>query len=408
ECFLSQSMLLLEDKELDSNVILVAIITFNILSYINFKLEYPEKSVKYSYKALELYMSYTKGQDNFPSPIDILTILDLQVESNTVYLLDRKYMDTLRSLIILKKKEEKVQIDIEKIVMYMHKLLKKQLGNIPITINHVSWAIEAIRLAEYFLSCNRFIECKNHLVIASITMERYYNNYYKGYAEKSNDKGKCLYTRYKSIISFINTCWVKYGLTLLFLSKKQLLIQEGKDNFLEANIYKLESTTQSIKQSTGSLMFTCTDEEYQEYIYITEDNCITNYNDAKLLFVNILQLLNKIKVDISISDNIYVYTEIAQYISKAYKYLAFYEHDKINQIKLQKRRIDVLEECLKTLNVEDNEIACSFIWFELAVINSTIVDIKIEHLKASKLSPEELVEIDQLVNNSVTYFQLYI
>ncbi|XP_014467364.1 PREDICTED: protein KBP homolog isoform X2 [Dinoponera quadriceps] len=404
---LVQSVTLLKDKELDSKAILVAMVTFNELSHLHTTLGDIEKSLQYLNKALELYMAYTKGQDDFPAPINILNIIGIEVKSNTIYLLDKKYMDTLRSLIMLEDKVKHGLIDMEKISTYMHNLLKKQLKNIPKTIDHISWAKEVIRLAEYFLSCDRFMECKNHLITASVIMIKHYNNYYKINMEISSKNKHFLHFQYKSIIYIIDTCWVRYGLTLLYSSRKHILNQEEKEKFSMANSSKAEFPAESINQSTKLLMYNYIEKEYKEFVHIVKDNYIRNYNDAKMIFVNILQLLNKMQTNEYTSKDAAVRAEIAQYVSKAYKYFAFYERDKIDQIKLQKRRIEILEDCLKTLHTRNDQTICSFIWFELAIINSTVLGIKIENLHKDKPAAEELAEIDQLVKNSTTYFELY-
>ncbi|XP_014467369.1 PREDICTED: protein KBP homolog [Dinoponera quadriceps] len=350
-------------------------------------------------------MAYTKGQDVFPAPIDILNIIGIEDKSNTLYLLDRMYMNTLKYLIILKDKVKHRLVDMEKIATYMHNLLKKQLNNIPAIVDHISWVKEVLRLAEFFISCGRFMECKNHLIVASV-VAKHFNDYCKIHVELSAKKKGCLHRQYIYIISIIDTCWVRYGLILLYSSSKHVLEKEGRDNFSWTNCYEAKSMVQSVKQSTGLLLFTCTEKEYEDFMYIARDNYITNCNDAKIIFVRILQLVNKVKANKFVSEDADVRAELAQYISKAYKYLGFFERDKVNQMKLQKRRVEALEDCLKTLN-EDDQIYCSFIWFELAVINSIVLDVNIENVDRDKLTAEELAEIDQLVKYIVNYFQLY-
>lgn len=405
EISLIRSLTLLRNKQADRKTILGTMTALNELSNVYTKLKNPRKSLQYLNEALKLYVTYTKEQDKFLAPINILAIIGIEVNSNTVYLLDQQYMDTLMSLIILKNETRCELIDMEKITTCMHKLLKKQLENIPVSVDYISWTIEAVRLSEYFLSCDRFMECKNHLVIASVIMARYLDDYRKIKAEISAKKGTSFHSQYKSTIFIIDVYWVRYGLALLRSSGKYLLNQKRRDNFSKANSYKF--TTESAKQSKELLMFTYVEKEYEKFMRIDKDNYITNYYDAKIVFVNILKLLNQMKTDKFVSEDIRAHAEIAQYVSKAYKYLAFYEHDKSNHIKLQKRRIEILEDYLKMLHLDDQKFTCSFIWFELAVINSIVLRIKLENLDESKLSAEELKEIDQLVKNSKTYFLLY-
>lgn len=405
EFLLTRSMILLKDKELDSKAIIAAMETFNELSYIYNQQKDLMKSLQYLNKALDLYNTYTRGQDDFPVPINILCVVGIEKHTYTPNLLNKQYMYTLMSLIMLSDKVKHKLINLEKIMIHMYKLLRKKLECTDRS-NNITWVIDIIKLAQYFLSCNRFSECKTYLSIACILMRSCFTYYYSELiVQMSYEQLGFIYMLYKSTVSSILTCWVQYGLILLYSSSKQMLKIENRDNVSEANKFRSETAIKSVKQLTESI-FLVTEQINEEIIYI-EDNYITNYNDAKRIFVRILELLSYQKADKLISDQTAARVEIAQYISRAYKYLALYEHDKIKQSKLQKRRVETLEDCLKTLYVEKDRLYCSFICFELAVINSTLLGIKIESLDEDKLIAEELLEIDELVKNSVKYFQLY-
>ncbi|XP_032685916.1 KIF-binding protein-like [Odontomachus brunneus] len=410
EFLLTRSLILLKDKELDRKAIIIAMETFNELSHTYSQQKDLMKSLQYLNKAMDLYNTYTKGQDDFPIPISILYVVDNEKYSNTLNLLNKQYMCTLISLIMLSDKV-KHELDLEKIMMYIHKLLRKQSGSEVSTYRYsnIEWIIDAVKLAQYFLSHNRFSECKTYLSIACILMRSCFTHYYSELiVHLSCEKMGFVYMFYKSTMSCILTCWVQYGLILLYSSSKQMLKIKNRDNLSKVNNFRPKTAIKSVKDLTYTLISPVAEQISEEIIYIAEDNYITNYNDAKRIFVRILELLSYQKVDKLISDKIASRVEIAQYISRAYKYLAFYEHDKIKQLKLQKRRIETLEDCLKTLEVEKDRIYCIFVYFELAVINSTLLQMKIESLDEDKLIAEELSEIDQLVKNSVKYFQLYI
>ncbi|EFN87152.1 Protein KBP-like protein, partial [Harpegnathos saltator] len=411
EFFLMRSMTLLKNKELDCKAILGAIETLNELSYIYIELENPMRSLQYSKKAFEIYHTYTKGQDDFPAPVNIITVIDIKTNLNPIYLLNKKYMGTLKSLFILRNKIKPELIDMDQIATYMCELLQKQLKYIPALIDNVSWATEAIKLAEYFLSRNRFNKCKMYLNIACIMIRAYFSLYFSVLIQTmSVGEQKLIYMNLKSTIFSILMYWVRYGLVLLYTSRERFIEAKREDNLCETNNSISKSATMSVKQLTESLMSPNIDckNKIEEIIYIDEDNYITNYNDAKRIFVRILELLNYLKADKSISGEATVRVEIAQCVSRAYKYLAFYEFDKIKQMKLQKRRIEVLENCLKTLQADDNVIR-SFVCFEIGVVNSIVLNIIIENLRNlnEDLNAKELLEIEQLVKKSVMYFQLY-
>lgn len=262
-----------------------------------------------------------------------------------------------------------------------------------------------LRLAEYLLSCDRFVESKSHLAVATVVMSKYLDHMFAKKSAMSSDREE--FFQNSSTISMVRAYWVKYGLALLFSSRKRLLNCEEGEKSSEVNSCKLLFTVEYVRQCMESLPFECTEKEYEEFVYISRDSYIANLGDAKIIFVHILQLLNKIRNNKFITEDAEVRAEIAQYVSKAYKYFALYEHDKMNLIKLHKRRIETLEECLKTLNKEDDKVVFGIIWFELAIIYSTVIDIKIKDLDKNEPSAKELEEMDQLANSNRTYLELY-
>lgn len=410
EFYYTQSLTLLKDKELDSKAIILAMHDLIQLYEVYRRLNNPKKYLSCLNKSLDLYLAYTKGQDEFPVPFDIRTIIIEQpVKSSTVHTLNKYFVISLSNLMQLNNNFEHELIDMGKIVTYMHKMLNKIFKIIPLCIEHFAWVTETIRLAEYFLSCDRLIECKSHLCAAYVMIKRCYDEIYMILdAEKFAEYKNCIYMQIQSFICIINITWVKYGLVIFYLSRKQFLQSEEKNIFRKTNISKSKSTTQFNKEFEQLLMFTDKEEELKKFVIMCPYNYITNYNDAKTLFVRILELLKDLKTATFTFVSVEFRAEVAQYTSRAYKYLAFYEHDKSKQVKLQKRRIDVLEDCLKTFHAEDNLENCLFIWFELAIIYSTLLGMMIENLEDDKLTAEELTEINLLVNNSVRYFQLYL
>ncbi|XP_014467303.1 PREDICTED: KIF1-binding protein-like [Dinoponera quadriceps] len=409
ESYITQSMILIKDKELDCKAILIAMANCLEFSYIYLTLNKPKIYLQYAYKIFDIYFAYTKGEDEFPAPIDVLVSLGIGNESNTIMELHTLYLINLRQLFDLRDNYKYRQIDFEKIALYKHKLLKNLMKTVPLYIDHVTWAYEVIHLAEYFMSCDHFNEFKNHLCAASVMMIRFHDEVFmKDNAEISTKNKNLQYDCFKSICSVIEMIWVRYGLVILYLSRKRLQQKGEKNNLCEEDGSKLESITQSNNNSTELLILMDTEEAFKMFTYIDSDNYITNYNDAKILFIRILELLNDIKRDTFASGSVEFRAEIAQYTSRAYKYFASFEQDSIKHIKLQKRRIDVLQDFLKSLYASGITDDYIFIWFELAVVYSTVVDIKIRKLLVDNLTEEELTEINPLVKDSAYYLWLYL
>lgn len=404
---------LLKDKELNSKTILMMTSTFNDLFEVYLGLGDEKSALLYVNKSLTSYLTYTKGEDKFPTPVDTLPVLPGFSVLNTNIALDAICLRALSAGIILSNchaSKNYELINMEKLSIYLHKILKKNWRSEFLSLSNTMWIFETLHLAEYFLSCDRLIECKNHLCAASTTLMRFYNENCMTTDPKISALQKdYLHSQFKSFKCIIQLTWVKYGLVILYLSKKQLP-QKEQHNVCKANESKVNSTVQSNQTFTESLMFTLNEKELEEFSYISVDNYVTNYNDAKLLFLAVLKLLSDLKTFLPTFKFAYtnIYVDIAQYTSKAYKYFALYEHDKNKQIKLQKRRIEILENYLKTVSGKDKQNNCSFIWFELAIIYSTLLDIKIADLQENQITAEDLKEIEELVKNSRKYFQLYL
>lgn len=77
EFFLTRSMTLLEGKELDRKAIVGSIVILNELARAYMSRELPLRTLQYLNKALDLYIAYTKGEDKFPAPINMLTIVGI-------------------------------------------------------------------------------------------------------------------------------------------------------------------------------------------------------------------------------------------------------------------------------------------------------------------------------------------
>ncbi|XP_014476756.1 PREDICTED: uncharacterized protein LOC106745569 [Dinoponera quadriceps] len=86
ELHIKRSITLLKGKELDRKTILITMANFLELSTIYKALRMPKKYQQYANKILEAYFIYTKGEDEFPAPINILVSVGIFDEINTFYM----------------------------------------------------------------------------------------------------------------------------------------------------------------------------------------------------------------------------------------------------------------------------------------------------------------------------------
>lgn len=147
------------------------------------------------------------------------------------------------------------------------------------------------------------------------------------------------------------------------------------------------------------------------------ENCITDkfllmFEDAKPVFLTVQDWLNRAKEYYTVESEASEYAKIVQDQSNLYKYLAFYDFDEANQCKMHKRRADLLEDVLNTLNETYYMAICRELWYELGLAYSTILDIKLDTFERIKIqetpSPHILNKINILCNKSIAKFQSFI
>lgn len=137
---------------------------------------------------------------------------------------------------------------------------------------------------------------------------------------------------------------------------------------------------------------------------------LLDFEDAKLVFLNVKKWLDDAKEYYVLMDHASDYVQIIQDLSQAYKYLACFETNEDRQAKMHKRRIDLLEEIKDQLNESYYLAICRELWIELGETYSEILDIKLDRLKASdeKPTPAILTKINKLTEQAISNFKCFI
>ena len=99
-----------------------------------------------------------------------------------------------------------------------------------------------------------------------------------------------------------------------------------------------------------------------------------------------------------------------QDLSIMHKYLANYEQDLDRRFKIHKRRIDLLEKPLQELNEKFYLLLCRKLIYELAEIYESMMDAKMDKIKASKELPtnQTIVKVNKIICSSIDYFNRYL
>lgn len=404
ESYVVKCGLLLHRDKLHHKVILTFISVYNQLGDSRLILGDHVKSKLFLYNAVQLYLNYTKEEDEYPSPFNIVNNIGLDLEKDTKIILEKLHSQTLATLAKAYKAYCTYK-SMQKYMIYQYKSLQKRINFMKeFEENYIIWALEAEILSASLANYDRFTESRNVLATARLMLEKYWDE-----KCKNADRSESFLTHacYRRGFTSNTAYWAKYGIALLRASKDKLL----RDNVCKH--HQPDSLRSRVKKSskektTKLLIFSGLEKEIETYIHMITDDYLLNYDSAKVVFVKVLKWLNEAKKNYEQEKQVLQYIDVIQDISRTYKYLACYELNKEKRIKLHKRRIQILEDIF-TKTIEPNYIyACLPIWKELAFTYSTLLDIEMENLDFVQLTEKIPMNINYLAKNIVQNFKLYL
>ncbi|XP_014475250.1 PREDICTED: protein KBP homolog [Dinoponera quadriceps] len=419
--YLTKCLELLKENELDCKAILIVLRALNELSYIELVTGNIIENVSHLNKALELYLMYTKGNDDYPVPIDVASVLSIEDKISCKRLLQHIYETTLTALLdvddnnYLPLCSEKTDI-IKKALICMHKRLDDQLTTK--IYNYPEWIINSVILSNYLVRYGRFTEARNHLAAANFVLQKYFADICQQVENENYTKCKAQ-DRYRHATAMTTLYWAKYGLALLNLSRKRAIIRR-EDNEANNSLSSKSECPRCTKfemQPKGLLIFSDIEKDLEEFAVQITDKCPLDYKEAKKVFVDILKWFNDVKTYV-INSNIITDSkilnefEIGLGVSTAYRYLASFEQDKSKKIKLYKRQADSLEKMIQmfqsstSIQTENIERFST----ELIFSYSTVVDIMTDHLRADKddLTEKESLEVKLFSQYTLNALKLYL
>lgn len=398
--YLMECVHLLKGKEQNSKAIFTVIKVFYELGNIWNKLRDIKQSEEFMYKLVELYLTYTKQKDDYPVPIHLPAVIGVEIEKNYIYEMDTLYMRVLYSLLVygnVSKSTKYASIDNFTMIICAHRILTKMLKTAPLSIGYLEWATFSSQLSLEFLKYKRFNEARHHLAAASHFIGKFYEE--KLNKGKSQVDGSETHNTYNEIAADIAIKWAKYGNTLLHLSGVRLLYKKEKDEFADP-------ATQSLQY-----VFVDLEDELRNFTTLIRDTYIMNYKEAKVVFRRVLKWLEQAKEHAIKGKMTKKYINISRGIFHAYKYLARYEHEKSDQVRLYKELMDNLHDLLKLLHVDDNYYTDTrrYILLQLVLASYSLLDIKTEELDSHEQIKSDLsTEIDKLIKHNIHNSELYL
>ncbi|XP_067217283.1 KIF-binding protein isoform X3 [Linepithema humile] len=228
EVYYKRCLKLLKEKELERKAIVITIRVLDELYEISYKREQSEKSYSVLNTAMELYSEYTKGEIEYPDPIDLTVILGVNFEEvqNPKVLLEQLHLNILKNLSYLYLDySEKYR----RFVVCIHDILSKRIKEtMSSNENIIFWAITSLELSCYFLHNYLFTEARNHIAAAE-----YMTNIFQINARTKNQENPILHINlcklYEIVRGYISRCWAAYGVQLLHKSEERLLPRKEDD-----------------------------------------------------------------------------------------------------------------------------------------------------------------------------------
>ncbi|XP_071628559.1 KIF-binding protein-like [Temnothorax longispinosus] len=374
--YFRKCIILLQGKAIDRKNILTSIDVLNEINSVYEKGIVQEDS-EFLNLALKLYMVYTL-EDNYPDPIHIASLVGIkEKESNPRIILDILHHKTLEDLGLRYRTRPKNK---HIFVKYMNNLLNIRVrdvisGKTKFDEKCLNMALTLFDLSKYFLANGHFAIAKSHIDIADYLIRRFVEDRLKTAGKKGTDS--FYFSKNYVYVRAVSTkSWGFYGVSLLrFRMEKFSQCEQNKSSEIHDLVSELE-----IKSEGPNLIFFDSEEEYIN-VEITK-TCILNLADAKSVFEKTLKLLKTAKKYFTAYTNIKMYAMITLKISDAYKYLAGFEEQRDEQIKLHKLRVECLEDVRKKFRTaidDDRELQIyRRICYEVVTSCSTVMDLMVE------------------------------
>lgn len=403
--FLDKCKEIIEPYKTTPEAVQIAQLMFNQLAILTAENE-PQDALTHITEAKNIYESF---KNTHAVPIDISDLFVANIEGydveKAIHNFEKNYTLTLYYL---------AQIygalkDSLKSSIYCHVTLQRQLEYND--YDPIDWALNAATLSQVFMERNGFKQARHHLAASSCILKKYEEKLNE--IIEHNEENDAKIENFKHRSADVARCWAKYGLLLLSVSKERLLKNTddlNRNESLSTDMAKLalDDTDLLHVEDLSHLDFPTLD--VSSYEAEITDQFVLTMQDARKVFANVQNWLNKAHEYYTINNLASDYIEIAQDKSQLYANLAFFEDNPENQAKLHKRRADLLEGILKEINSTYYLQYCRQMWFELAQIYTDILDVKIDKLQQSqdRPTPHALQKINTLVDKSIQHYTNFI
>ncbi|XP_075225325.1 KIF-binding protein [Lycorma delicatula] len=399
EEYLSNCLKSLEENSLKPCNILIVLSSLNQLGILWSNRGENEKSHGFLIQAEQLYNEYHEQVDEIPNEICNLFSMNEKPKLQTKAEKSIEKIHTL-TLYYLAQIYGALGNPIKSSV-YCHNTLKRQLEGKD--SDPVEWALNSATLAQFFMEKSAFRLARHHLAAACYVLEQHETSLLAS-NDYNEEERAAMMERVNHRFADVARCWAKYGVVLLSASKDRLM---SSDDYSETpNVTPAKSN--AVYPEFSGLQFTIL--ELSSYEEEVTANHVLMYDDAKLVFLNAQQWLNRAKEFYSLENHASDYVQIIQDWSQLYRYLAFFKDDPAEQCKLHKKRINLLEDVIAELNPSYYSCVCRELWFELGETYSTILDAKVQRMQDNPERPtaHALKKINFLASKAINAYNSFL
>ena len=254
---------------------------------------------------------------------------------------------------------------------YCHDTLGRQLrAN---QFDSVEWTLNSATLSQYYVGTSNFIQARHCLACASLVLQRHLE---KGALGATED----LIDELKRSEADLSRCWCKYAISLLQASVRDIDPHHQLLRFETLDVAELEScvTAEPVKDCES----------------------------AKGVFLFGQRHLSAAKQYYTKDSHASDYIAIVQDHSSLFRGLANFEPSDSLKCRMHKRRIDMLADILRDINVQHYLGPSRQLMHELAGAYSEMVDLKIV-IACNSPSPQQIAKINQLIAHSVDCYRKF-
>lgn len=271
--------------------------------------------------------------------------------------------------------------DSEKSAKYCHMTLKRQKESGD--YEEKEWSVNCATLSQYYIQEKMFTTARHLLACSTCNLL----NYEASIDNRVEDED--VWDDIRRSKAEVAWCWLKYCINLL-VECQDMSDDYKLDNLAKVDKFSDEIDVQEIEKKVPAIVFSF--EEAREVFLFGQKNI----KEAKLYY--------------TISDHANNNVQLVQDHSKLYKHLIHYETDAVRQCKMQKRRIDMLENVLVKLNPQYYLAVCRQLRFELGETYYELIDLKLKIVNASEEGAvlSSVKKINSLITHAIDHFQSFI